>query len=90
MLDTANTTTASEKILGRAATLLVQQDENGVASNNGSTIGKPWEIQDDGSVLLLKFGYSDCRACIPGDRDCRVSFFLFGLHAFSGVDVEAD
>ncbi|XP_014559156.1 hypothetical protein COCVIDRAFT_92936 [Bipolaris victoriae FI3] len=71
MLDTANTTTASEKILGRAATLLVQQDENGVASNNGSTMGKPWEIQDDGSVLSLKFGYSDCRACIPGDRDCR-------------------
>ncbi|EMD88163.1 hypothetical protein COCC4DRAFT_145736 [Bipolaris maydis ATCC 48331] len=71
MLDTANVSTASDKILGRAATLLVQRDANAVASNNGSTSAKPWDIQDDGSVLSLKFGYTDCRACTPGDRDCR-------------------
>ncbi|EMD64807.1 hypothetical protein COCSADRAFT_25798 [Bipolaris sorokiniana ND90Pr] len=90
MQSTANASTASDKILGRAATLLIQRDANTVASNNGSIIGKPWDIQDDGSVLSLKFGYSDCRACIPGDRDCRVGFFPFGLHAFSDVGFEAD
>lgn len=90
MLDTANVSTASDKILGRAATLLVQRDANAVASNNGSTSAKPWDIQDDGSVLSLKFGYTDCRACTPGDRDCRVSFLPLGLHGRSGVDAKAD
>ncbi|EUC48627.1 hypothetical protein COCMIDRAFT_86922 [Bipolaris oryzae ATCC 44560] len=71
MLGTANATTASDKILGRTATLLVQRVATPVPSNNESTIGKPWDVQDDGSVLSLKFGYTDCRSCIPGDRDCR-------------------